>query len=109
MAATDRGWKLAFVDEVRTVLVEAMAGSVLTAQSLFGRRGLLPIWTVYDRPTDFPTGHIARCHTVGKGGGVTDFTLDGPLDELQDAFRLAGLTRITRHEDDEPHIVEVWL
>jgi hypothetical protein len=33
---------------------------VLTAQSDAAKRGALAIWTVYDRPEDYPSGDLAR-------------------------------------------------
>jgi hypothetical protein len=40
---------------------------VLTAQSDAAKRGALAVWTVYDRPDDYPDGFIARMFEVASG------------------------------------------
>ena len=77
-------------------------------------RGALPMWTVYDKPTDYPTGYIARRYEVGGAGrrGVilaTNDTIVGPLEEIRNTFKLAGLTCLPRDEADERQIVECWV
>ena len=73
-------------------------------------RGQLPIWTVYDRPSDHPQGFIARLHEVGPGiYGPTAHVVTGELHELRVAFMQAGLTCIARSEGDDANIVESWL
>jgi hypothetical protein len=72
---------------------------------------VLPMWVVYDRPTDFPDHYVARCHQVG-GRGTKPTTLvvkAETLDELREVLRNIGLTCIARDPADEPQIVETWL
>jgi hypothetical protein len=75
-------------------------------------RGNLSIWTVYDRPKDFPRGHVARRFEVGVASpepvATGDF-VEGELSALRDNFRWCGLTCLTRNEGDDPVIVECWL
>jgi hypothetical protein len=74
------------------------------------KRGALAIWTIYNRPKDYPDGFIARLHEAAKGKtGPTDKTIVGGLDELRHVFYRAGLSRIHRSPGDEPPIVECWL
>lgn len=75
------------------------------------QRGVLCMWTIYDKPTDFPTTFVARRHDVGKGGKPypAEHAITGDLSKLRTLFLQAGLTCISRHEQDEPQIVEVWL
>jgi hypothetical protein len=74
------------------------------------RRGVLTIWTIYDRPKDYPQGFIARRFDVGAGGIVaTGTTMIGGLHEMRTWFLRAGLTVIDRQERDEPPIVESWI
>lgn len=88
-------------DPVRQV-VEANAKAV--------RRGALSIWTVYNKPKDHPHGFMARRHEVAKGRHRSTMdTLKADLPEIRKVFRKAGLTRMIRSPEDEPHIVEVWL
>jgi hypothetical protein len=94
---------------VNEVSEDAVLG-VLMVQANAIKRGNLNIWTIYDRPTDYPHGHIARRFEVGKGEQiVTDHTLIGELDELRQTFERAGLTKLKRQEGDEPQIVESWI
>lgn len=72
----------------------------------------LVLWTVYERPVDFPTGFIARKWEVHGASGVasptthtlTDATLDGLRAKLPQ-----GLHSMPREALDETQIVETWL
>ena len=58
---------------------------VLTAQSDAAKRGALAVWTVYDRPDDYPYGFIARMVEVASGGTTTptSMVLTGELAGLR--------------------------
>jgi hypothetical protein len=73
--------------------------------------GVLSIWTIYDRPTDYPNGYIARRHEVLASGPLaTDDTVKADdLYTLRKHLLQAGLTRINRSPDDDAKIVESWL
>lgn len=66
----------------------------------------LPIWTVYDHPTDYPAGFIARLFLNDKPTSqvLTARSLDGVREQLP-----PGLYCIPRSPDDDPVIVECWL
>jgi hypothetical protein len=85
--------------------------NVLMANADAVKRGALPIWTVYDRPTDYPDGFIARRFEVNALGPPTPTAdrLIGGLDEIRLAFYRAGLTRLPRRSGDEAKIVESWI
>ncbi|MFG7180720.1 hypothetical protein ACGYQ5_14425 [Burkholderia pseudomallei] len=73
---------------------------------------VLAMWVVYERPTDYPEGYIARRWTLANGAGLqpsTNEVFTG--DSLDDVRRKLpqGLHRIHRDPRDEPQIVEVWL
>jgi hypothetical protein len=70
------------------------------------RRGVLPMWTIYDRPKDHPDGFIARRF---ESIMPTGDTLTGELEELRAIFINAGLFKLPRSDGDEPQIVETWL
>ena len=38
---------------------------IIIVQAEAAKRGVLTIWTVYEKPRDYPTGWIARMHEVG--------------------------------------------
>jgi len=70
----------------------------------------LEIWTVYDRPLDYPESFVARKSVVGASAVTMThemFTAD-TLDELR-ALLPRGLYRVHRFAQDDPNIVEVWL
>jgi hypothetical protein len=58
---------------------------VLTAQSDAAKRGSLAVWTVCDRPDDYPYGFIARMVEVASGGTTTptSMVLTGELAGLR--------------------------
>jgi hypothetical protein len=89
---------------------DAFAEKIVFAQAAALKRGALAIWTVYDQPTDYPVGYIARLHEVADGKPkATGMTLVGTLEEMRTWFERAGLAKIARSPGDEPQIVEVWL
>lgn len=70
----------------------------------------LHIWTIYDHPTDFPSGFIARLYTVtAEGGKPTSACYTGDtLDEVR-AKIPQGLYNMGRQPEDDSKIVESWL
>lgn len=64
------------------------------------------IWTVYDRPLDFPHNFVAR-----KFVGIqpTESTITGNSLEEVRAGLPPGVVKLDRAPDDDPKIVEVWL
>lgn len=71
----------------------------------------LGIWTVYDHPVDMPDYYVARLFEVTAAGPVvTDQVLRAKdLAEIRVELMERGLTRLERFEQDEAHIIEVWL
>jgi hypothetical protein len=84
---------------------------VLTARSDAAKRGALAIWTVYNRPDDYPGGYIARMSESHRSGEpiATALTLAGPLDGIRQVLAKARLIRLDRKPDDAPQVVESWL
>jgi hypothetical protein len=83
---------------------------IVEAQWQAFQRGAFTIWTIYDRPSDFPDGYIARRFEVGGGNTVaTRDTVTGKLDDIRQAFWRAGLMKLTRRDGDEPQVVESWV
>ena len=86
------------------------AHHVLMANADAIKRGLLSVWTIYDRPRDHPEGFIARRFEVAAGGPIaTRDTVTGKLEDIRQAFWKAGLMKLTRQTEDEPQIVESWV
>jgi hypothetical protein len=77
------------------------------------RKGLIMMWTVYSRPSDYPDGYVARLFVVGKGvkgNGGTPWVIRGAtLESVRKAIPSEASERIPRDPQDEPQIVETWL
>lgn len=71
--------------------------------------GVLMMWTVYERPTDFPNSFVARRWRVTAEGAVAtgDLVLAGTLERIREALP-PGLYRLPREAEDDPVIVETW-
>jgi hypothetical protein len=71
----------------------------------------LPMWVVYDHPSDFPDRYVARQHIIGIAGQQpTDRTMVSlSLDSIRAALANLGLVCVVRSEEDDPVIVETWL
>lgn len=90
--------------------IEDHAQCVLMTQASAAKRGALTIWTIYDRPKDFPDGFIARRFEVASGEPVaTKDTVTGKLEDIRQAFWKAGLLKLSRQQGDEPQIIESWV
>lgn len=78
-------------------------------------RERLPMWTIYDHPSDYPEGYVARMFLSLPGEdrreatGPTGYAVFGStLEEVREAMPY-GTFAFARYPGDEPHIVEVWL
>lgn len=66
----------------------------------------LNIWVVYENPKDFPLKFVARRWELDKP--TNEIIVTDTLGELRDELP-EGLTRLDRHFDDDPCIVETWV
>jgi hypothetical protein len=65
------------------------------------------LWTVYERPLDYPNSYVAR---LWEGEHATGSIVIAPdLELLRGQMMEMRLTRIPRHANDDPVVVEVWL
>jgi hypothetical protein len=73
-------------------------------------REALSMWTVYERPRDYPDQCVARRCEIGPEGVkmTNDMFVADTVDELR-ALLPSGLFCMPRHATDDPVIVEVWL
>ena len=68
------------------------------------------MWTIYDRPTDHPTGFVVRRFTVtSEHGAMPGEAYTAASLEDARASLPPDLTRLARWPEDEPQIVETWL
>lgn len=75
-------------------------------------REILVMWTVYERPSDFPHSYVIRRHVAFSDGRDIADPLPLAVGPTLEAVRLAlppGLYRIQRHPLDQPQIVESWI
>jgi hypothetical protein len=98
-------------DTPSAAAMEDFVVGILKVQDNAARRGALNFWTIYDRPTDYPHGIIARRHELPTGGKPTptNHMLVADLEFLRDCFREAGLVCICRQENDDVKIIETWI
>jgi hypothetical protein len=89
--------------------IDARAVVMLQAETM--KRGQTPVWTVYERPKDYPAGYVARMFTVGSEGerdtGHVMHCLE--LEPIREKLHRAGLVLIPRDVEDEPQIIESWM
>lgn len=67
----------------------------------------LPIWVVYDHPSDWPTYFVAR-QWVGETA-TGNMMMDTDLERLRDKLEGLGLVHLDRMDGDDPVILETWL
>lgn len=67
----------------------------------------LPIWTVYENPTDYPGQFVARLwHGTEPTGEMMLFE---DLAAVRHAMLRKALYRLPRRPEDDPVIVETWI
>lgn len=81
--------------------------TVITAQLAPER---LPMWVIYDHPTDHPEGYVARAWYSLPAATPMRLAVSHPeLEPLRQMMREAAFTRLERQPGDDPVIVELWL
>lgn len=68
------------------------------------------MWTVYERPSDYPFWYVARLwYSDAQGAHMTDeIRVSETLEPLRDRFFDEGLTMLKENGPDKS-IIEVWL
>lgn len=67
----------------------------------------LPVWVIYDHPSDYPDCYVARLWINDQPTANTIASTD--LEKLRDAMEEMGLSKLLPLEGDQPHIIETWL
>jgi hypothetical protein len=82
-----------------------------TVQSvLYELREKLPMFVVYDHPSDYPDHFVARLWVSLPIPQPMQLQIrSAHIESLRDIFEQAGLTLLTRSEHDEPVILETWI
>jgi hypothetical protein len=70
---------------------------------------LLLLWTIYEKPLDYPGGYVLRAYTVGREGDPfrQEKFYATSAQELRDSMP-PTLNCLGRHYDDDPAILETW-
>jgi hypothetical protein len=74
-------------------------------------KAILSVWTVYDHPSDWPGGFVARRHEAHDNNTVVA-TADVVYADTLEAVRAKlppGMYPIARSPNDDPVIVESWI
>ena len=84
---------------------------IIIIQAEAAKRGVRTIWTVYEKPRDYPTGWIARMHeVVGAVVKPTGYVIKAvELEPIREKLARAGLVCIPHQEDDDWEIVKSWI
>lgn len=71
---------------------------------------LLSMWTIYEKPKDWPVGWVTRRWEIGPGDNLEAMEAVY-CTTLDDARRCVppGLYRLDRDPNDDPKIVETWI
>jgi hypothetical protein len=82
-----------------------LAAAILDINQEAVQRGKLPMWTIFNKPADYPAGYIARCFEYDQ---PTQHAMTGELETLRDCLSQCGLVCLMRGEQDHPCVVETW-
>lgn len=71
----------------------------------------LPMWTVYDHPSDFPECYVARKFLAHAEGAVAtdEIIVCEDLTAIREVLAVKGLTPLMRNEEDDARIIETWV
>ena len=84
---------------------------VVIVQAEAAKRGAVAVWTVYERPKDYPIGWVARMFEITRAGPKpTGCVIKcAALQPIQEKLARAGLVKLPRSVEDEPQVVESWI
>jgi len=68
---------------------------------------MLKIWTIYEKPKDYPTSYVARQFNYDKP--TEQLIVSEKLEPIRNTMIGMNLTCIDRAQYDDPCIIEVWL
>jgi hypothetical protein len=70
----------------------------------------LPIWVVYDHPSDWPQFYVARLHyALPRPEPTGSVLMYRDLDPLREVLADMGCTKLDRFPEDDPAILETWI
>jgi hypothetical protein len=74
--------------------------------------GLMPMWVITEKPSDFPDKFVARLFVIGPGrvNATATYFLFDDLSRARNLFvAIPGMVRISRERGDDNVIVEAWI
>jgi hypothetical protein len=72
----------------------------------------MKLWTIYERPAEYPNLYVARESEVGDNEDAPRtkrMKFSSDLSALRKQMEQLGLTQYKRDPEDQLYIVEVWL
>ena len=68
------------------------------------------MYTIYERPTEYPEGYLVRRYHAGMGGALYtgDTMRAASLDKAREIIP-PGLQQVPRGQIDPPEVVETWV
>jgi len=71
---------------------------------------IMPMWTVYANPSDFPGKFVVRKHEIREGANrpTAEHFVGDTIDEVREHIP-GWAIRFEREPGDDPVIAEVWL
>jgi hypothetical protein len=72
----------------------------------------MKLWTIYERPAEYPNLYVARESEVGGNEDAPRtkrMKFSSDLSALRKQMEQLGLTQHKREPEDQLYIVEVWL
>ena len=67
----------------------------------------LPIYVVYDHPSDYPDSYVVRKFNIDKPEGI--IINDVSLEKVRNKLEGMSLYNLGRSEGDDPKILECWI
>jgi hypothetical protein len=87
-----------------------MSAPDLLPSLLYEHRDRLPMFVVYDHPSDHPDHYVARLWVTLPEAAPTNVLLKHPdLDVIRDELERLGLAHLARQAADDPKILETWI
>jgi hypothetical protein len=77
---------------------------------LAGKRDRLPMFVIYDHPTDFPDSYVARLWVTLPQPQSTEFViLSERIGNLRQIMEQIGFAQLARDPADDPKALETWI
>jgi hypothetical protein len=84
---------------------------IVIVQAEAAKRGRVSIWTIHERPKDYPIGFVAKMFELSSAGPrpARYAIRSEELEPIREKLSRAGLVCLPRDDGDEPQIIESWI